>query len=379
MSAPAKPSPPPAALAAAKPAGLAAADPTKGLRDFLNARSGHLGAALPKSKGLTADKFIKLALMAATKQPKLLACEMSSVFSCLMQCAELGLEPSGTLGAAYLVPFEDKKKARTICTLIIGYKGYIDLARRSGVLKQIEAHVVHAKDVFDLRFGLEPKLDHVPYLEAGDPGAPRLVYCVATLADGAKHLEVMTWAEVMRIKARSKTSGNGPWVTDEEAMAKKTVARQTLKWVPMSSELQKAIGDEEEREVGSGSTLDLGSVSAPALPPPPPAANPRLSKAEKEASEIADWAEAGAPAAEAEKQEEAAPAHDAATGEVVGDAEPERELSPAEKDIEALFAAAANNSSLLPAIALIGKLPTAELKAYWKSRYSVRARELGAK
>jgi recombination protein RecT len=208
------------------------------LSDFIIKQKHHLEAALPKSKGLTVDRLIKLALLAANKQPALKNCEMPSVFQALMQCAELGLEPSGTLGHAYLVPYGKQ------CTLVIGYRGLIDLARRSGALKQIEAHVVHERDVFKLRFGLEPLLDHEPCLD-GNPGRAKLVYCVVQLADGAKHVEVMTIAEIERIRDRSKARG-GPWTTDFEEMAKKTVARRTCKWVPMSSELATALAHEED-------------------------------------------------------------------------------------------------------------------------------------
>jgi recombination protein RecT len=58
----------------------------------------------------------------------------------------------------------------------------------------------------------------------------------------------MTWAEVMKIKDRSRASKKGPWVTDEEEMAKKTVARRACKWIPMSSELAKALELEDQAE-----------------------------------------------------------------------------------------------------------------------------------
>lgn len=218
--------------------------PAPTLAQFLEVRRAHIEEVLPKSRGLTAEKLIKLAILATSKNPELKNCDMSSVFLCLLQCAELGLEPSGTLGAAYLVPFKGT------CTLIIGYRGLIDLARRSGVLRQIEAHVVHAADRFKLRFGLDPVLEHEPCLD-GDPGKARLVYCVAQLADGAKHVEVMTLREIERIQKLSKAR-NSPWDSHWEEMAKKTVARRTCKWIPMSSDLAKALELEDETDHGRG-------------------------------------------------------------------------------------------------------------------------------
>lgn len=236
--------------------------PATTLAQFLEIRRAHIAEVLPKSKGLTAEKLIKLAVLATNKQPALKNCDMSSIFLALLQCAELGLEPSGTLGSAYLVPY-----GKT-CQLIIGYRGLIDLARRSGALRQIEAHIVHERDSFKLRFGLEPLLEHEPFLD-GDAGAPRLAYCVAQLADGAKHVEVMTLDEVRRIEGRSKAGG--PWKTDWEEMAKKTVARRTCKWLPMSADLSKALAVEDETEHGRGpeaaDVFGTAEQSTPALSP----------------------------------------------------------------------------------------------------------------
>lgn len=230
------------------------------LAQFLELRRAHIAEVLPRSKGLTPEKLIKLAVLATTRQPALKNCDMSSIFVALLQCAELGLEPSGTLGSAYLAPYGQQ------CQLIIGYRGLIDLARRSGALKQIEAHVVHERDSFKLRFGLEPLLEHEPYLD-GDPGKVRLVYCVAQLADGARHVEVMTLDEVKRIRAMSKAK-NSPWDNHFEEMAKKTVARRACKWIPMSAELARALEVEDETEHGRGpDATDVLGLASDAPPP----------------------------------------------------------------------------------------------------------------
>lgn len=207
------------------------------LKDLLSdpVNAAEMRQVLPKH--LTLERLIKVALYCVEKVPKLQQCTISSLISCVKQCAELGLEPGGALGLAYLVPFEDRKTNATICTLIIGYRGFIELARRSGKMLQIEAHVVHANDDFAVEFGLEPKLRHIPKLGAGGEGAPLAVYCIARLADGAKHVEVMTWSAVQGIKARSRSRDNGPWMTDEEEMARKTVVRRAAKYLPLSPEL----------------------------------------------------------------------------------------------------------------------------------------------
>jgi recombination protein RecT len=151
-----------------------------------------------------------------------------------MQAAQLGLEPTGVLGGAYLVPYKET------CTLIIGYRGLIDLARRSGQIESIEAHVVYSNDRFRCHYGLSPVLEHEPAWE-GPPGAVKAVYAIAKMKDGGMQLEVMTRAQVDAIKARSKTSGSGPWVTDYDEMARKTVVRRIAKYLPLTTELSDAL------------------------------------------------------------------------------------------------------------------------------------------
>lgn len=210
------------------------------LGGFLELRAEHLAKILPKSSALTPDRLIKLALLATKKNSKLAKCSMDSVFTCLLQCAELGLDPGGSTGEAYLVPYKET------CTLIIGFRGYIGLARRSGILKQIETHVAHENDKFKLRFGLDPVLEHEPCLR-GEPGQPLIAYCVARLADGATHVEVMTVAEIERIRQTSKAANDGPWVNHWEEMARKTVLRRAAKYLPLSPEMQRAMEIEDDQ------------------------------------------------------------------------------------------------------------------------------------
>jgi recombination protein RecT len=223
---------------------------TQTLGKMLEDRKDSLSQLVPKH--LTPDRLIKVALNAVAKTPQLQQCTASSLLRCVITAAELGLEPGGALGHAYLVPF------KTDATLIIGYRGFIELMRRSGELTQIEAHVVHANDKFEIEHGLEPKLRHVPAL--GDPGEPKLAYVIARLVGGGLHVEMMTWDAIMKIKARSRASSSGPWVTDTEEMAKKTVVRRAAKYLPVSSERYKRALEHEEDDF-----ID-GEVTPVALP-----------------------------------------------------------------------------------------------------------------
>lgn len=241
----AKPTPP-AALAKPEEKG-----PVATLRDALEARRESLSQLVPKH--LTTERLMKVALNSVAKTPALKLCTMSSILQCVMTSAELGLEPGGALGHAYLVPFKDT------CTLIIGYRGLIDLIRRSGQLASIRAVVVHSKDRFRFTEGIEQGIEHEPFLD-GDPGLMTRVYCVAKLKDGSVQVEVMSKNDVDKIKGRSRASSSGPWVTDYEEMAKKTVLRRIAKWLPMSVETWERAVETDNEDFVDGEVVSTDPV-----------------------------------------------------------------------------------------------------------------------
>ena len=206
------------------------------LQALLEQQKDSLAAVLPAH--VKPEHLIKMTLLATTKQPKLLKCSQESFLKSVMDAASLGLDCSGTLGSAWLVPYG------TAAQLIIGYRGLIDLARRSGQISRIEAHLVYAQDTFKVQFGLDPVLEHTPYMEADRDTAKdaiRCVYAVAELKDGTKQLEVMTLAEIEAIRNSSKAGNNGPWKEHFGEMARKTVVRRLCKYLPLSAELVTAI------------------------------------------------------------------------------------------------------------------------------------------
>lgn len=196
----------------------------------------HFAKALPQTvaRYLTPDRLTKVALNAIGRTPALLACEPLSVLRAVMDAATLGLEAGSPLGHAYLVPY-----GKT-CQLIIGYRGLIELARRSGNIQSVEAHCVFERDRFTATFGLDAKLEHEPAWD-GDRGELKAVYCVARFVGGGTHIDVMTRADVERIRGRSKAGNNGPWKTDYNEMARKTVVRRAAKYWPLSLELAEAL------------------------------------------------------------------------------------------------------------------------------------------
>ncbi len=212
--------------------------PANTFAQYLAARKKQIASVLPKH--LTPERLCRVALTAYNTTPALARCDIGSIFQAVQQAAQLGLEPGGALGQAYLVPYG------TQCQFIVGYRGLIELARRSGEIESIEAHVVHENDSFELEYGLETKLRHRPFLD-GNAGPMRFVYAVARLKGGAVQFEAMTKEDIDSVRNRSRASRNGPWVTDYEEMAKKTVIRRLCKYLPISAE---KLGDALDAEAG---------------------------------------------------------------------------------------------------------------------------------
>lgn len=251
-----------------------AVTPMQKVRELLTRQHDQISKALPKF--LTPDRFIRVALTTLNKNPKLLECTETSLMACLMDCAQLGLEPDNVMGRAYLIPFNDKRNDRMVCTLIIGYKGLCDLAYRSGKVKSLMAQIVCEKDKFDFRFGLEHRLDHVPAFNEEDRGKVIAVYAYAIMDNGVTAFDVMGVDDVERIKARSKSSDNGPWITDWDEMARKTVLKRLSKYLPLSVEFMDAVArdneteSEEERLKAAKIVIPKSeTTTAPAALPPP--------------------------------------------------------------------------------------------------------------
>lgn len=245
----------------------------KTVAELIEANRAELAKALPAH--LDIDRMTKLILYCFDTTPDLLKCSQVSLFAAVRQLVDLGLEPGGARGLAYLIPFG------TTCQLIIGYKGFILLAKRAGA--DIEARIVYENEyngksgAFELEFGLAPKLRHRPSLT--NPGAPVAAYCLIRLGNGNTHVEFMPWAEVMKIKARSKTSNSGPWVTDTEEMARKTVIRRAVKQIELSPQLAEAVTllDHEEREV-AGETIRAPNLAAVPSPEAEVVAEPAVTE-----------------------------------------------------------------------------------------------------
>lgn len=222
------------------------------IRTLLERMKPELAKVLPKH--LEPDRILRIALTEIRRNPKLLDASRESLLGAVMLSAQLGLEP-GPLGHCYLIPYYNSKTKSYEVQFQLGYKGMLDLVRRSGQIEMIDAHVVHEKDVFDYQYGLEPKLYHKPALK--ERGAPIAVYAIAKFKDGGYSYLVMSVEDVEKIRKRSKAADNGPWVTDWEAMAKKTAIKQLCKYLPLSIEVQKGLAVDETTKKVTPETEDV--------------------------------------------------------------------------------------------------------------------------
>jgi len=204
-----------------------------------------IARCLPKH--LTTERMTRIALTELRKNPMLQQCDPMSFIASIMQASQLGLEP-GIMGSCYLIPFKNYKTGVYECTFMPGYRGFLDLARRSGQIVSLVARSVYENDEFSYEFGLKEDIKHKPSLN--DRGNLIAVYAVALLKDGGHQFDVMSKSEVDNIRNSSKSKDNGPWVTHFEEMAKKTVLRRLFKWLPCSVEMQKAVSLDEQQEIG---------------------------------------------------------------------------------------------------------------------------------
>ena len=225
---------------------LTESTPQNGIQTLLSKNWGRIEAVMPKK--MSAERLYQLSVSAINTTPNLARCTPASLLSCVMKCSALGVEPSAVdgLGMSYILPYRNKIKGTNEfqyeATFILGYKGMIALARRSGEIKSISARAVYEGDLFDFKYGLEDLLEHIPGNEKENLTH---VYMVAHFMDGGHHIEVMTKEDIEAIRKRSKARDGGPWVTDYEAMAKKTVIRRAFPYLPVSIEAANAAAADE--------------------------------------------------------------------------------------------------------------------------------------
>lgn len=210
----------------------------KEVSTYLMGMKDRVAQVLPKH--LTAERVISMAATTIAKNPKIADCSPASLLGSVMQASILGFPPVEALGYCYFVPYKKQIQFQ------IGYKGLIELARRSGKIKMVYAEVVREGDVFNVEMGLSPKLEHKPVFDSSKPMT--YVYAVCHFSDGGYNFVVLSRSDVERLRMRSPmqdAAPSGAWLTDYDAMAKAKALKQLAKYMPLNIDQQEAVATDE--------------------------------------------------------------------------------------------------------------------------------------
>jgi recombination protein RecT len=204
-------------------------------------------------KHLTPERIARIAYTAIANNPKLRECSSISLANAVITASQMGLEIGGPLGMAHLVPFKNE------ATLIIGYKGFMDLAYRSGIVSNFSAQPVYENDHFEYSYGLNPNLEHRPVNK--DRGKLVYAYAVCHYTSGGYDFEVVNAADIADTKSMSAGARSGrkdcPWndPKQEWTMWVKTAIRRLAKRIPQSPDIQRAAAIDERADAGVSQEL----------------------------------------------------------------------------------------------------------------------------
>jgi len=179
-----------------------------------------------------AAAFTSAIISAVKNNQRLQKCEPSSVMFAAAAAASLDLVVNENLGYAYLVPYGNQ------CQFQLGWKGFVQLAQRSGLYKTI-----NAAPVYDGQLVKNDPLDGFQFdFSVEGSGKPIGYAAKFELLNGFSKTLYMTTKQIQaHAKTYSKTYSSGPWKNNFEAMATKTVIKLLLsKYGPMSIEMQRA-------------------------------------------------------------------------------------------------------------------------------------------
>lgn len=235
------------------------------LGKMIDAMRPEIARALPKH--MDPDRMARIATTLLRRTPTLAHVVPASFLGALMTCAQLGLEP-GPLGHVWIIPRKNTETKEMEAHFQLGYKGAIELARRSGQLAKITARTVYADEVAQGKFsvvyeGAEELLRHEPIL-IGERGKPVLYYAATKLVSGEQIFTPLRPEDVeTRHRNRAQAMPNSPaWKNDYESMAWKSCIVEQRRWLPQSPELEKAVAqDGQVRTDTDPDVLDMPAVA----------------------------------------------------------------------------------------------------------------------
>lgn len=228
--------------------------------------------------GKKADDFVTALISLMNQDLSLKNCDQMSLVASALQAQSLNLSLNRQLGQAWIVPFEDRKNKRTMATFQIGYKGYIQLAIRSGNYRKINVLAIKEGELQSYDpLNEELHINLIQDDEARERAATVGYYAMFDYLNGFR--KCMYWSRAkmemhgMRYspafkRDREKGSDYSFWSKSFDDMAYKTMIRQILsKWGIMSVEMQQAY-EADMRVVAEngdmGDVVDADYTEAPA-------------------------------------------------------------------------------------------------------------------
>jgi len=209
-----------------------------------------IAALLPPD--VSPDKFRTVALAAIRAKPDLMhKCDQQSLFNAILNAAQDGLMPDGREGA--IVPRKGKAVWQPM-TL-----GILKRVKSSGSVATLAANVVYDGEPFEVLLGDEDRIVHRRDMAKVQRGHEVAVYAIATLKDGSKEREVMTWDQVQDVRQSSAVPDSEPWTKWADEMGRKTVIRRLAKRLPVLDAADEAL----QRTIGRVDSLyDFGTPAA---------------------------------------------------------------------------------------------------------------------
>jgi phage RecT family recombinase len=200
---------------------------------------------------ISLEMFKRVLITAMNAQPDLVLADRRSLFVAVQKCAGDGLLPDGREAA--LVVFNTKvKNKRTGATQYIKKVEYIPMIfgirkrmRNSGEVLSATAEVIFAKDKFAYRLGDEASIEHIPAVLGNDRGKQIGAYAIIKLRNGEVLREVMSIADIERVRAISRSKDGPAWVNWYEEMARKSVLKRCAKGAPVSPRERSALARHE--------------------------------------------------------------------------------------------------------------------------------------
>jgi recombination protein RecT len=240
------------------------------LREQFERHGKELGEHL--SGTLTPKMLVNIAINCIAGNEQLQRCEPLSIWRCIVTFAEWGLHPNPSTGLCYMVPYGNKAQPQ------LGYRGMIELARRSGLVTNVEARVIYQADRFKVAFGFNPVLEHVPHI-GPDRGKAVGAYAQARLSiSDVPHVEVMSIDEIDEIREAAPSRNSPAWVKTPDEMRRKTVVRRLMKYLSLSPELAEHLSKDadEAHDVVDAEVVEPERPPMPTAPALPASTGVRL-------------------------------------------------------------------------------------------------------